>query len=287
MLDARDAEAARASRSRGFTLIEMLLVMAVIALMAAIAVPQLMPAILFSRLEGSARHVAGYGRAVMAQAMLMRETITVKLDLTKQEYWAIRRIDKAESIFDEEKKDGENGKQTDKKNKRGKSRKGASGNDGHNGDFLNLLGYSPSEKDGTDWGESATSGAGLMRKQFDRFAQTQMLARSRQVKREGILDEIGPLFDKKFSLSDEKETEEELTEPLLSRTSLADGVLIESVHVGGTSYSKGDVSIEVTPLGLVEPVVFYLKGDDEAYFTVTWDPITGNVHIEKGKKNAA
>jgi len=277
-----------ARRSGGFTLVEMLLVMAVIALMAMIAVPQLMPTILLSRLDGAARHVAGYGRAAMAQATLMRETIIVKLDLTNQEYWAVRRLEKAASIFDEESKDGKNKTATDKKKKkrRDTSRKQTGGNDGRNDDFLNLLGYGRSEKDGAASDENGMTEADLMRKQFDRFVQTQMLARSKQVKRGGgILDEIGPLFDKKFSLEDEKETEEEVTDPLLSRTSLPDGVVIESVRVGGASHTKGEVTIEITALGLSEQVTFYLKGEDESYYTVVWDPITGNVHIEKGKKD--
>ncbi len=271
----------------GFTLVEMLLVMMVIALMAAISVPQLMPTILLSRLDGAARHVAGYGRAAMAQATLMRETIIVKLDLTNQEYWAVRRVEKAASIFDEESKDGKNKAATDKKKKkrRDTSRKQTGGNDGRNDDFLNLLGYGRSEKDSVTSDENGMTEADLMRNKFDRFVQTQMLARSKQVKRGGILDEIGPLFDKKFSLEDEKETEEEVTDPLLSRTSLPDGVVIESVHVGGASYTKGEVTIEITALGLSQQVTFYLKGEDESYYTVFWDPITGNVHIEKGKKD--
>ena len=275
-----------ARRSDGFTLVEMLLVMAVIALMATIALPQLMPSILLSRLDGAARHVAGYGRAAMAQATLMRETIIVKLDLTNQEYWAVRRVEKAASIFDEDPKGKKSKTATDKKKKRrDTSRKQTGGNDGRNDDFLNLLGYGRSEKDGATSDEGAMTEADMMRKQFDRFVQTQMLARSKQVKRGGILDEIGPLFDKKFSLEDEKETEEEVTDPLLSRTSLPDGVVIESVHVGGASHTKGEVAIEITALGLSDQVTFYLKGEDESYYTVVWDPITGNVHIEKGKKD--
>lgn len=276
-----------ARRSGGFTLVEMLLVMAVIALMAMIALPQLMPTILLSRLDGAARHVAGYGRAAMAEATLMRETIIVKLDLTNQEYWAVRRVEKAASIFDEEQKDEKNKTATDKKkkNSRDTSRKQTGGNDGRNNDFLNLLGYGRSEKQGATSDENGMTEADMMRKQFDRFVQTQMLARSKQVKRGGILDEIGPLFDKKFSLEDEKETEEEVTDPLLSRTSLPDGVVIESVRVGGANYTKGEVTIEITALGLSDQVTFYLKGEDESYYTVVWDPITGNVHIEKGKND--
>ena len=270
--------------SNGFTLIEMLLVIAVIALMATIALPQLMPAIVMSRLEGAARHVAGYGRSAMAQATLLRETIVVKVDLTNQEYWTIRRKDKAESIFEEDEKDKTDNEQKTK-GKRGSSQKQPTTGDARNGEFLNLLGYTASENDGTAWGESAMTGADLMRQKFDRFTRAQMLVRSRQVKRGGILDEIGPLFDKKFSLDDEKETEEEVTDPLLARTSLPEGIKIESVSMAGNSHANGEVEIEITPLGLLEPVTFYIKGEDQAYYTVMWDPITGNVHIEKGKKD--
>ena len=272
------------SRREGFTLIEMLLVLAVIALMATIALPQLMPTILLSQHEGAARHVAGYGRSAMAQAMLLRETIVVKVDLANQEYWAIRRKNKTESIFEEEEKE-KSDKDEQAKDGRDNAGKQASDSDARNGEFLSMLGYNPSENDGTAWGKSATSGANLMRTKFDRFARTQMLERSRQVKREGILDEIGPLFDKKFSLDDEQDTEEELMDPLLARTRLPENVKIESVYVAGSSHTKDEVEIEITPLGLLEPVAFYIKSEDESYFTVTWDPITGNVHIEKGKKD--
>jgi len=274
------------SRLEGFTLIEMLLVLAVIALMATIAVPQLMPTILLSQHEGAARHVAGYGRSAMAQAMLLRETIVVKVDLSNQEYWSIRRKDKTESIFEEEEKE-KSDKDKQAKGGRDNSRKQAGDSDARHGEFLSLLGYTPSENDGTAWGESATTGADLMRTKFDRFVRAQMLVRSRQVKREGILDEIGPLFDKKFSLEDEEETEEELMDPLLARTRLPENVKIESVYAAGSSHTKDEVEIEITPLGLLEPVAFYIKSEDESYFTVTWDPITGNVHIEKGKKDVA
>lgn len=274
--------------------------MAIIALVAALAVPQLMPAILLSKLEGASRHIAGYGRAAMSEATLMRETITVKVNLDKQEYWATRTVNKKESIFDEDKsgesKSKKSKSKSSKSSKSGKTSKNSSRNtnqnnpnstEANNGAFLNLLGYTPSEQDGSAWGESAMSGAELMRKQFDRFAESQMVARSKQVKREGLLDEIGPLFDKKFSLSDTEETEEELTDPLLSRTSVPDGVVIQSIRVGGSTKSKGEVTIEVTPLGLGEPVAIYLKGEDDSYYTVTWDAITGNVHVERGKNENA
>jgi prepilin-type N-terminal cleavage/methylation domain-containing protein len=288
MFPGRAETGSPALRSGGFTLIEILLVMAIVALMAAIAAPQLMPAILLSELEGSSRHVAGFGRAALSEAVLMRDTITVRIDLTNQEYWATHLVGKHHDLFDEDEDEKSNKKsEAVKESSKKKSKKRSSSNDGHNGEFLNLLGYSKSDEDGSNWGESATSDAGLMRKQFDRFSQTQMLTRSKQVKREGLLDEIGPLFEKKFSLDDDEEVEEELMDPLLARESLPKGVKIESVHVGGTSYSKGEVDIEITPLGLVDPVTFYIKGDESGYYTVIWDPITGNVHLQEGKQDAA
>ena len=114
----------------------------------------------------------------------------------------------------------------------------------------------------------------------------QLMSQARQVENEGILDEIGPLFDKPFALEDEEETEEELMEPLLERTALPEGVVIESVHVGSESFSSGEADVELSPLGLDESVVIYVKNEDDEYFTITWDPITGGARIDEGKKTA-
>ena len=79
----------------GFTLVELAVVVGIVALLLAVAIPQLVPSILFSTLEGSARHLAGYGRAAMAHAVITHERLTIRIELTPedgapQQYWAVR-----------------------------------------------------------------------------------------------------------------------------------------------------------------------------------------------------
>ncbi|NIA15837.1 MAG: hypothetical protein GWP08_17375, partial [Nitrospiraceae bacterium] len=46
---------------------------------------------------------------------------------------------------------------------------------------------------------------------------------------------------------------------------------------------SGEVEIELSPVGLSEPVTFYLKNEDDDYFTIEWDAITGGARVESGK----
>lgn len=248
--------------ARGFTLVEMVVVIALIGLLAGIAMPQLMPALVFSRLEGAARHLAGFGRSAVAQASLMRETLRIQVDFDAKQYWIERLAAKTGSLFDEKKKDG------DEKADAVPAE-----------DILDLMHRTdePSE-------EEVAASVDLMRDRFEQFVRAQLASRAKQVEHEGILDEIGPLFDKPFSLDNEDDAWEEVKEPLLERTQLPDGVVLESLWVGGKEHSGGQVEIELTALGLAEPVVFHLTNEDGDYFTVTWDAITGVTRIERGKK---
>lgn len=254
---------------RGFTLIELAVVIAVISVIAAVAAPYLMPAIFFSQLEGAARHAAGYGRSALAQAALMREPITVKFDLKKQEYWCEQRVQKESGLFDEEDQPPP------------ESDSVASGMSAtKTGDTTALFGEkkSPDEAD-------INAADDMMRQRFDAFVRAQLEGRAKQVKKEGILDEIGPLFEgKKFSLEDEQEEIEELKDPILERTRMPQGVVIESVVTGGSTKSSGEVTVELLPTGMTEPVTIYIRGEDDEYYTVTWDPIICGSRLEAGKK---
>jgi len=136
--------------------------------------------------------------------------------------------------------------------------------------------------------EDMANQARLLQERFDRFATMSLQSKTRNVKHDGLLGEMGPLFgDEEFALDsgDDEDSVEEVKTSLLERTRLPDGVEIESVRVGTSELSSGLVEVDVTPLGLAEPVHIYLKSrDTEDYFTVAWDPITGGAHIYEGKE---
>jgi hypothetical protein len=124
-----------------------------------------------------------------------------------------------------------------------------------------------------------------MQWQIQQALQKSLEARAKNVPREGILDEIGPLFDEEFRLDDEEdETREEIKTSLLERTAMPSGVVVERIWLGSTEYEKGTVDIEVSPMGLYETVLIHVRGEDDDYYTVTWDPITGGAHLVRGKE---
>ena len=251
-------------RTRGFTLIEMMVVVSLIAIIVSITLPQLMPAILFSKLEGSARHLAAYGRAAMAQSVLMRETVTVKFDLGDQVYWAEHVVEKDGGLFE----DGEE-KKKDKK-----------AEDSEKKDILDLMG-SEDEIDDVELEEAIND----MRDQFDAFVRTQLEDRVQDLDKDGLLSDIDPLADvRDFSL-DEDDTEiEEIKDPLLERTKLPQGIEIVLIQIGGERNASGEVEIELSASGLGEPVTFHLKNEDDDYFTIEWDAIRGDARVESGKQ---
>ncbi len=242
----------------GFTLIELCLVVALIALVMGLALPRLMPLIGFSTFEGAARHLATYGRAAMGHCTLMHERLTIMIDLQQQEYWAVRWNPVTEGLLDEEEEDREAQARED-------------------------LRYAQALGEPVD---DAVVKAQEMQERFDRLARQVLEARARNVHHESFLDEIGPLFDHEFELDTESEEEEmeEVKLTLLVRTRMPDGVTIESVRVGANEYMDGTVEVEITPLGLGEPVTFWLRNDREEYMTVAWDPITGGAHLYEGKE---
>ncbi|HOF41566.1 MAG TPA: prepilin-type N-terminal cleavage/methylation domain-containing protein [Candidatus Hydrogenedentes bacterium] len=263
---------------RGFTLVELAVVVALVALLLAIAIPQLLPTILFSNLEGSARHLASYGRAAMAHAVMTRERLTIRIELTPedgepQQYWTVRWYSEDE-LREEKDEDGMFAGGTfgrvggTSRNERAQDRNAAL--------------YQPGSQE--DMAERARA----LQERFDRFAALSLQSKTRNVKHDGLLGKMGPLFgDKKFSLdsSGKEDDVEEVKTSLLERTRLPDGVEIESVRVGTSELSRGLVEVDVTPLGLAEPVHIYLKArDSRDYFTVAWDPITGGAHVYEGKE---
>jgi len=265
----------------------LVVVITLIGMMAAIALPELMPVLMLNKLEGASRHVAAYGRGAMSYAGMMRATLIVKFDLGKQEYWTEKMPDAFAGVSDSLFSDEEDAvKGSDSASRRNpliasSSSKNSTRQKGTD-QLLGLLGRSDTA--GTPGG--APEDGVTTRDRFDQFARAQMVVRAKQVKREGILDEIGPLFEEEFSL-DEKKSEDkpmEITESMLARTSLPEGISFASIRLGSSISSSGVVEVEVSPLGLYEPVTIYLKDEDDTFFTVVLDPITNNVHFAKGKK---
>lgn len=254
----------------GFTLLELAVVILLIGIISAIVFPQIFPVIVYSRLEGSARHLANFGRGAMAHATLLREPITVRLDLDKQEYYAFRLVI-PKSDKEEEEEPDQLALLSDFKHGGGLSSEEVS---------AMMRGESLSGAPAKNRGEFDPELANKqMSDKFDLFARRATQERAKNVKHEGFLDEIGPLFEKEFALDELEPVEEELMDPVLRRTTLDEDVRIEAVVVGGARYTKGVVEIELTPLGVLEDVGFHVVNADTDYFTVTWNAVSARANL--------
>jgi len=266
--DRRGARCAAGRARDGYTLIELVFVVFIIALVLSIAMPRFMPAMLYSQLEGSARHLANYGRSAVAYSAMNREPITVRFDLEKGEYWCLRYpLDemalpsqpKINKMFDDDKD------------------KAATHEEKTNINIQELV-ASGATQDITDASMDAMY-------QLDMAFRHSLEAQAKNVPHDGLLDEIGPLFEKEFTLDKEgKDQREEVSDALLDHGKLPEGIVLDSILLGGEELAKGPIDIEVTPLGLSQAVSFFLKGPDNQYYTVAWDPITGGAHLAPGKE---
>ncbi len=247
-----------ARSKKGFTLIELVIVCGLILMVMGLAVPALLPAFAFSELEGAARHVSSFGRSAAAYAGFNGEYITVNVDLDAGEYWAVTVLDTTQSLLDEE-PETEVDEQT----------------------ALAALVASQNEGEGGAMSEEAL----MMDQRFEHFFRRTLEAQAKNVHQDGSLfEDIEPLFEEKFTLRDEdEENDREITDSLLQRTRLPKDVVFESMLVGNVKHTTGVVEIEVSPLGLTDTVTFFLLQDEDRYYTIVWDPITGSSRLSRGK----
>lgn len=259
------------TRDDGYTLLELMFVVFLIALMLAIAMPQLMPAFMFSQHEGAARRLANYGRSAIAYSAMHREPITVRFDLANGEYWCLRWNQDAldgsitGDFFDDD--DDEKARTTGKETEM---------------DIEELMAVGTVE-------EIEQQSVEVLH-ELNRAFQRSLEAQARNVPRDSILGEFDPLFDEQFSLDAKAEEQrEEISDSLLDHGRFPEDIRLESILLNGEEIFEGIVDIEVTPLGLNQSVSFFIKGPREQYYTVVWDPITGGAHLTQGKEasNAA
>ncbi len=219
-----DFHSVRNYRKGGFTLIELVFVISLIVVVLAIAMPKLMPVFAFSQLEGSARHIANYGRSVIAYSTFSQEPVTFRFDFETGEYWTLRWVEKPdESIFEGSDLAVEN--QTFDLNAETALQ------------LTNQQGVTP---------EVRAQQTLEFERQLDLAFRHSLEARAKNVPKEGMLSDINPLEKFDFSLHDdeEEETREEVETSTLTRTALPEGISMKSIRVGEKSTPRAKSTLK-------------------------------------------
>ncbi|NUM56448.1 MAG: prepilin-type N-terminal cleavage/methylation domain-containing protein [Candidatus Hydrogenedentes bacterium] len=266
----------------GYTLIELMFVVFIIALVLSIAMPSLMPAMLSSQLEGSARHLANYGRSVIAYSALNHEPVTVRVDLANGEYYCLKWSEEDLAIQSGLQSAGLSG--IEGKNDMGLTRDPNKQADGLSTGTGSEMTIQELMSVGTP--EDLEFQRDEVQYELDQIFQRSLIAQARNVPTESVVSDVDPLLQKEFSLTLEgkEEQREEVQDALIEHGYLPPDIVIESILLNGQEVSEGPIDIEVTPIGLSQSVSFFLRGAKDEYYTVQWDPITGGAHLMRGKE---
>lgn len=247
--------APRRARNKGFTLIELVAVMVIMAIVLGVALPNLWPLVMYAGLEGEANRIGNFGRAAISQCTLMREHYIVKVDLGQQKYHAVLQPTEADLEADAEEKTTESGEEDEVFDP-----------------YASLKDVDPLER------------ARQFREHMEVFTKMALEVRASRIEQDDFsLEGVGPEFDE-FKLDADEEEKYTVKLPLLEPHRLPQDVKIESVKLGSKSITSGVAEIEILPLGLLENAVFYLRSDDGEYYTVVWDAITGGARMYAGKE---
>lgn len=283
--------------SSGFTLLELAVVVLLIGIIAGVTFPRFYPAIAFTELQRSARHIANFGRAAMSEATMLQQDITIRIDFKEMRISAVRWV-----VPEEEEENAAAADQAGSEDMlamlaqmRGAgidpnkmaNRVGVHGASGMPGLPSDYARYMANFEDYGDMPEGFDPDMAdqQMKDKFDAFVRRGLLARAQNVIQDSMLEEVDLFEGNDFSLDIESEpVEMPLENPLLHDMRLPESVRLESVEIDGVAQSKGLVEIELTSLGLASRVVFYFANEDGDYYTVLWDPMLGGAMSFPGKE---
>lgn len=239
---------------RGFTLLELMAVFAIIAMVLAVTAPRLLPLAVHFGHEGAARELAAYGESVIQYAKLNNEELFVRFDLEKGEYWTEHWV--VEKPEDGSKRDKE------------KPLKDAASLQESMTEAMN----DPEADD-----ESLAKSSEQMGEHFAGFAEQRLRAQADLVEpNRKLMDEKRKRTPDLFEGGEEPRREKQpLDAPMLGKRKLPEGVALRSVSVRGEPDESTKIEVVVTPLGIDKEVRMKLMSEDGDRLSVRWDPILG------------